>query len=573
MLTNYTLNLGNMAADASGNTYIGGWQQGKGTLASADGQQLLLGVGRYNIDLGFVASYGPQGQLRWAQNIRNLDLRSVYVQDVVTGTGGQVYALGTMGVTKTIFSSSNGRADTIAFRSPDGSVFAPFLATYSSTGRLLAVHPTERSPHRLRAATDGSLYLLSQPSGYDSSLLQLTNLDSLGQAQWTVRTMGNAVETMDYRPAPAGSQGVWLLIPGQQRLTANYRLEPVPVALLHDRDTLLTVRPTELALVHLATDGHLVESKKLPLPTIFSQLSSANRALDLGFDELGRPLAILRLQASRMLVLDWLGQAFHLTAETSLTAAVDENGHLRWQQQLGAGLFNSAWVPTGGETVTSFPIGQPEGRALARAAGTPAAQLPPPYGTAPGEQWGSLDAAGHWRWLLPGGTTSYAYCRSVLQPIPGGSYAAASLSMVSSVVQADTLPAHALYTARLGTVPVGLPLTFVTLPAAPAAPGGLQLSYELPANDNGMERGFEVLRLYVTSPQTQPLLLNLRAPGGRVAFTHTYPLRAGRNVLAVDLGKTFDQLGYYELELFAAGKRCPAPKRRPFSKVSAKPSR
>jgi hypothetical protein len=56
MLTNYTLDLGNMAADAAGNTYVGGWQQGKGTLASADGQRLLLGVGRYNIDLGFVAT-------------------------------------------------------------------------------------------------------------------------------------------------------------------------------------------------------------------------------------------------------------------------------------------------------------------------------------------------------------------------------------------------------------------------------------------------------------------------------------------------------------------------------------
>jgi hypothetical protein len=218
--------------------------------------------------------------------------------------------------------------------------------------------------------------------------------------------------------------------------------------------------------------------------------------------------------------------------------------------------------------VTSFPIGQPEGRALARAAGTPEAQLPPPYGDAAGEQWGSLDATGHWRWLLPGGTTSYAYCRSVLQPVPGGSYAAASLSMVASVVQTDTLPAHALYTARIGTVPVGTPLAPATLPA-PIAPGGLQLSYELPANDNGMGRGFEVLRLYATSPQAQPLLLNLRAPGGRVAFTHTYSLQAGRNVLVVDLGKTFDQLGYYELELFAAGKRCPAPKRRSFPKVPA----
>lgn len=109
MLTNYTLNMGIMAADAAGNTYVGGWQQGKGTLASAEGQQLLLGVGRYNIDLGFVASYGPQGQLRWAQGIRNLYLRPVYVQDVVTGTGGQVYALGNMGVAKTVFSSSDGR--------------------------------------------------------------------------------------------------------------------------------------------------------------------------------------------------------------------------------------------------------------------------------------------------------------------------------------------------------------------------------------------------------------------------------------------------------------------------------
>jgi hypothetical protein len=161
-------------------------------------------VGRYNIDLGFVASYDPQGQLRWAQGIRNLDLRSVYVQDVVIGASGQVYALGNMGVTKTAFSSSDGRADTIAFRSPDGSVFASFLATYSSTGQLRAIRPTERGPHRLRAATTGALYLLSQPCGYNSSLLQLTNLDSLGQVRWAVRSTGNAPETMDYRPAPAG---------------------------------------------------------------------------------------------------------------------------------------------------------------------------------------------------------------------------------------------------------------------------------------------------------------------------------------------------------------------------------
>lgn len=195
-----------------------------------------------------------------------------------------------------------------------------------------------------------------------------------------------------------------------------------------------------------------------------------------------------------------------------------------------------------------------------------------PYGTAASEQWGSLDAAGHWRWLLPAGTTSHAYCRSVLQPVSGGSYAAASLSMVASVVQADTLPAHALYTARIGTAPVGTPPAPV-VPATPVAPSGLQLSYVLPPNDSGMERGFEVLRLYATSSQAQPLLLNLRAPGGRVVFTQTYSLRAGRNVLAVDLGKTFDQLGYYELELFAAGKRCPTPRRRPFAKVLATPKR
>jgi hypothetical protein len=145
--------------------------------------------------------------------------------------------------------------------------------------------------------------------------------------------------------------------------------------------------------------------------------------------------------------------------------------------------------------------------------------------------------------------------------------------MVASVVQADTLPAHSLYTARIGTVPVGTPPAPVTLLATPAALGGLQLSYELPANDNGMGRGFEVLRLYATSPQAQPLLLNLRVPGGRVAFTHTYSLQAGRNVLAVDLGKTFDQLGYYELELFAAGKRCPSLRRRPFREVLAEPNR